>query len=156
MSIEKKVLWYHQHLYKTKLRRRSRKANGLRHPGLMGSESTTTLGGSNDSVRIWRVLFDPSLWGGFKGVIHFPWILSNAEFSPWKRLPESGSHKKVCSCFRDSQWRHGFLFLFFVYRLCHVPEIKPYILSWGHSVFARKEKKFWRFVSRSDIPKFQK
>ena len=49
----------------------------------------------------------------------------------------SGSHKKVCGCFSDSQWRHGIL-LCFVYRLCRVPEIKSYILSWEHSVFGRK------------------
>ena len=39
---------------------------------------------------------------------------------------------------------------------CRVPEIKSYILSQGHSVFGRKKKKFWRFVSRSHIPKFRK
>ena len=33
-----------------------------------------------------------------------------------------------------------------------VPEIKSYILSRGLSVFGR----FFRFVSRSDIPKFRK
>ena len=29
-------------------------------------------------------------------------------------------------------------FFFGVYRLCRVLEIKSYILSWGHSVFGRK------------------
>ena len=34
--------------------------------------------------------------------------------------------------------------------------IKSYILSRGHSVFGRKKLIFfWRFVSRSDIPKFR-
>ena len=77
-----------------------------------------------------------------KGLLTFLGVLGNAEFSPWKRLPgfieNSGSHKKVCGCFRDSQWRHGFLG---VYRLCRVPKIKSYILSWGHSVFGRKKNK---------------
>ena len=36
-----------------------------------------------------------------------------------------------------------------------VPEIKSYILSRGHSVFEGRFF-FWRFVSRSDTPKFRK
>ena len=28
------------------------------------------------------------VWGGSKEVVNFPWILGNAEFSPWTRLPE--------------------------------------------------------------------
>ena len=31
--------------------------------------------------------FGQPLRGGFRGVINFPWIFGNAEFSPWKRLP---------------------------------------------------------------------
>ena len=60
--------------------------------------------------------------------------------NPWKRLPEFNeirkSPKKVCGCFRDSQWRHGF----FLNRLCRVPEIKFYILGWGHGVLGGRKK----------------
>ena len=54
-----------------------------------------------------------------KGLLTFLGFLGNAEFSPWKRLPEfNGVHctpeviKKVCGCFCDSQWRFVWKTLF--------------------------------------------
>ena len=49
-----------------------------------------------------------------------------------------GSHKKSLQLF---SWQPVTPWIFFFwggYRLCHVPEIKSYILSWGRSVFGRK------------------
>ena len=65
-----------------------------------------------------RHCFSAGVWGDSKRVIYFPWIFRQCSLN-------SGSHKKVCRCFRDSQWRHGFFF-FLLLRIVSCNAVNPY------------------------------
>ena len=52
-----------------------------------------------------------------KGLLTFLGILGNAEFSSMN----SGSHKKVCGCFCDSQWRFVCVWFCLENIVCAIP-----------------------------------
>ena len=87
--------------------------------------------------------------------IHLGWWSTG---SPKFQLFQLSQPSQVTNCRLISSWAYcpWNMTLNAKYSYLKVPEIKSYILSRGHRVFRRRKYFFWRFVSRSNTPKFRK
>ena len=94
---------------------------------------------------------------GFKRLhwTHLRWWSTR---SPKLQLFQLSQHSYITNCrlIPSSSYFPWNMTLKYKMRYLKVPGKKSYILSRGHSVFRKKKYFFWRFVSWSNTPKFQK